>query len=476
MSEFIGRKKELELLESLFKKQSASLIVLRGRRRIGKSRLVEEFAKSYKFFRFSGIFPTEATTAESERNEFAYQLGQYIGTSDIKSDDWNALFLLLNKEIGTGRTVVLFDEISWMGSKDQDFLGKLKNAWDLYFKKNNRLIFILCGSASFWIEKNILSSTGFLGRISHTITLEELPLRECALFWGKLGSNISAYEKFKLLSITGGVPKYLEEINPKLEAEPNVKNLCFTKGGFLVEEFDHIFSDLFSKRNEVYRQIISLLSEGSKELSQIAAKLNIPITGRLSEYLQELELSGFIKRDYTWHLDKGQDAKLSKYRLSDNYLRFYLKYIAKYKTKINRNLSVFDSLAMLPEWNTILGLQFENLVLSSRLYIHEKLEISESNIVSSNPFFQRKTSKTQGCQIDYMIHTRFNTLYICEIKFSKNEIDGDVVKEVEQKISALKKPKGFSCRPVLIHVNGVKDEVLESGFFANIISFAELLD
>ena len=474
MTKFIGRQKELIVLDELFKKQNASLVVLRGRRRIGKSCLVEEFAKKHKFFRFSGIFPTDSTTAESERTEFAYQLGKYLGTTDIKSDDWNALFLLLSKEIGNVRTVILFDEISWMGSKDPDFLGKLKEAWDVYFKQNNKLLFILCGSASFWIEQNILSSTGFLGRISHTITLEELPLKECTSFWGKLGANISAYEKLKLLSVTGGVPKYLEEIDPSMDAEANIKRLCFTKGGFLVEEFDHIFSDLFSKRNAVYRKIVSLLSSGPKELSSIGNKLNIPITGRLSEYLQDLELSGFIKRDYTWHLDKGEDAKLSKYRLSDNYLRFYLKYILKYKTKINRNLAIFDSLALLPEWYTILGLQFENLVLSNREYIHAKLHINENSIISSNPFFQRKTTKTKGCQIDYLIHTRFSTLYLCEIKFSKDELDYSIIKEVQQKIEALKRPKGFSCRPVLIHVNGVNDEVVTSGFFAYIISFADL--
>lgn len=475
MSKFIGREKEIKTLEELFAKQTASLIVIRGRRRIGKSRLVEEFAKSYKFYRFSGIAPTAATTAESERNEFAYQLGSYIGVSGIKSDDWNSLFLLLDKEITDKKTVVLFDEISWIGSKDPDFLGKFKNAWDLYFKKYNKLLFILCGSASFWIEKNILNSTGFVGRISHTMTLEELPLKDCALFWGNLGRNISAYEKFQLLSITGGVPKYLEEVNPKLDAESNVKKLCFTKGGFLCEEFEHIFSDLFSRRSATYKDIVESLSMGSKEISEIAEKVGMPMTGRLSEYLEELELSGFIKRDYTWHLDNGRDSKLSKYRLSDNYLRFYLRYVAKYKTKINREAFILKSLSSLPEWHTILGLQFENLVLNNRHYIHECLNINEQAIISSNPFFQRKTTITKGCQVDYMIHAEFNTLYVCEIKFSKNAVGVDVIQAVQQKIDAMKKPKNFSCRPVLIHVNGVQEEVIDSGFFAGIIDFGKLL-
>ncbi len=92
------------------------------------------------------------------------------------------------------------------------------------------------------LKKNILSSTGFVGRISFTITLRELPLTDCSKFWPK---NISVYEKFKVLAVTGGVPKYLEEINPKLSAEDNIKKLCFTEGGLLVREFEQIFSDIF---------------------------------------------------------------------------------------------------------------------------------------------------------------------------------------------------------------------------------------
>jgi uncharacterized protein len=105
--------------------------------------------------------------------------------------------------------LLFFDEISWMGSKDPTFLGKRKNAWDLQFKKNDRLVFVVCGSASSWIEENLLSSTGFVGRISYRLTLEELPLPDCNRFWP---DSIATYEKFKILSVTGGVPKYLEEI------------------------------------------------------------------------------------------------------------------------------------------------------------------------------------------------------------------------------------------------------------------------
>lgn len=472
---FVGRDAELNVLKRFFRKKTASLMVVKGRRRIGKSRLIEEFAKDVKFYAFAGLAPTKETTAQSQRDEFARQLSEQTGLPEVKVDDWNKLFYLLAEKIKRGRVILLFDEISWMGSEDPDFLGKIKNAWDQKFKKNPGLIFVLCGSASFWIEENILSSTGFLGRVSYTLTLEELPLESCSRFWAKSSKNISAFEKFKMLSVTGGIPKYLEEIDPMLTAEENIRELCFRKGGMLVDEFDHIFSNIFKRRSPLYQEIVKALVYGAKEASEISKTLKIELTGLLSEYLEELSLSGFIKRDYTWHVKTGHDAKLSKYRLSDNYLRFYLRYISKYKTKIDRKGFEIKTLSSLPEWHTIMGLQFENLVLNNRHCIHQALGLRAEDIVSDNPFFQNPTTKQRGCQIDYMIQTKFDALYVCEIKFSRHAIGMDVVNEVQQKIDRLKRPKGFSCRPILVHVNGVSEEVKESDYFASIIDMSEFL-
>jgi len=476
MLPFIGRKKELSQLNKLLKKGTASLVVVKGRRRVGKSRLIQEFGKNMPMYIFSGMPPTEKTTLKSQLQDFGWQLGKTLGQPPFKEDDWNDLFLRLANHTRQGPVLILLDEISWMGFKDPHFLGKLKNAWDLEFKNNSRLILVLCGSVSTWIDKNILSHTGFLGRVSLNLTVEELPLSDCNQFWLGQEKNISTYEKFKVLSITGGVPKYLEEIHPNLPAEENIRNLCFNRSGLLFNEFDQIFTDIFQTRSELYKKILHAISDGHYELEDIYKALHVEKSGVFSEYLDDLIKSGFIRRDYTWHLKTGNPSKLSRYRISDNYLRFYLKALLPFKERIERDSFFERSLTLLPGWDSIMGLQFENLVLHNRSRIMELLNISPDEIIYDNPFFQRKTASQEGCQIDYLIQTRFDTVYACEIKFSKYPIKFDVLEEMKEKLRRLKLPRHMSRRPVLIHVNGVSEEAVDTRFFSHIIDFGQMLE
>lgn len=472
MARFVGRKDELKHLKTLLDKKSASFVILKGRRRIGKSRLAEEFGKSFDhFYRFTGLPPDENTTARHQLDEFSRQIAREFKTANARFDDWSDAFWSVGERVQKGKILILFDEISWMGSRDPTFLGKIKNFWDTQLKQNDKLIFIICGSASSWIEKNILSSTGFVGRISLTITLNELSLADCNAFWPQ---NISSYEKFKVLAVTGGIPKYLEEILPHKSAEENINRLCFSKGGFLVDEFEQIFSDIFLRRSEYYKQIVNHLKHTSKQQYEICEDSSITHHGRVAEYLQELESAGFISKDHAWNLKTGNDSSLRKYRLSDNYLRFYTRYIEPNSSKIQRNTFALKSVSSLLQWASIMALQFENLVLNNRHRLHAILEVKPEDIVCENPFFQRQTASHLGCQIDYLIQTRFNTLYVCEIKFSKNPVGTPIIDEVQQKIDRLKRPKGFSCRPVLIHVNGITEDLCDANYFAAIIDFSQL--
>jgi len=243
----------------------------------------------------------------------------------------------------------------------------------------------------------------------------------------------------------------------------------------LVNEYDAIFHDLFGRRGDVYRKIVEVLACGSMTFSEIADALDYHSGGNVSDYLQALIISGFISKHYTWSIKSALDKSLAKYRLQDNYLRFYLKYMAPNISKINKGQFEKINLRSFPGWDGIMGYQFETIVLNNRFLIFEKLGINVEDIVCDNPFFQTTTQKTKGCQIDYLIQTKQKTLYACEIKFSSNTLTPVVVKEMKEKLSKLSLPRGFSCVPVLIYASDISNKVIDEDYFYQMIDFSEWL-
>lgn len=472
MKRFIGRKQELAGLKGLLKKKSASLVVIRGRRRIGKSRLAEEFALSFSSSYFlTGLPPEKGITGSTQRTEFARQMRR-LGVPTGVSDDWGDLLTDLALHCAKGRVLVVLDEITWMGDLDASFLPKLKTIWDLHFKKNQELILLITGSNSSWIEKNLLSSTGFVGRVSYQLHLKELPLQRCNEFWQDSRGYIQPYEKFKVLAITGGVPRYLEEIRSDISAEQNLLSLCYQSTGILFHEFEQIFTDLFSRKNHTYKEIMEQVASGAFTMDEIASRMGRLKGGELSEQLNNLVEADFLSRDGRWNIAKGREERMGHYRISDNYVRFYLKFIAPYKGRILKR-----SVNTLPRgWKSILGLQFENLVCNNGAALFRALSLVPDEVIWSGPYWQAAGARRKGCQIDYLIQTKHRVLYICEVKFSESEIPYSIIKEVEEKIKRLETPKGFSCRCVLIHVNGVTERITHEEFFSNIIDFSQFLE
>jgi len=468
---FFGRTQEIELLDNFFKQPKSGLAVVSGRRRIGKSTLIEHVAKKYPFYEFYGLPPREGGINQDQLDHFSRTLSKHFSIPLMKFNDWQGALDTLAALTKTGEIIIFMDEISWMGGKDKDFPGKLKGVWDTQFKKNPGLKLILCGSVSSWIQENILKSKGFVGRVSLTIDLEELPLDEANRFWSKT-PFVSSYEKCKILCVTGGVPRYLEEVNPKLDAEKNIKKLAFTAGGLLVEEFDKIFSDLFGKQAADYQAIVRTVVHKPYSAEEIARQLKVELSGHLSNKLIVLKECGFLERDYAWQAKKRLE-KLSKYRLKDNYLRFYLKYIEPKKELIEKKLYSEVDLENLPDWTSIMGLQFENLVLNNLKRIVRILEISPESLLSAGPYFQNATKTKPGCQIDLLLQTKY-TNYLCEVKLQKM-IGVEIIPEIIEKTRRLKIPKTLSLRPVLIYHGELSKQLIKENFFSKFISFEDLL-
>ncbi len=460
MDGYIGRSEERQEFRRLLQKKIASLITVQGRRRIGKSRFIAECAEEADhFLSFMGLPPREDITKQAQLDAFAGQLAKQTKAPKLSLDGWPSAFQLLASQLPVSGTVVmLLDEISWMAVGDADFAGHLKTAWDMHFSKRQRLVVVLCGSVSSWIEQNILNNTGFVGRCAWQFRLGELSLPECVQFWGKRGARISVAEKLRLLSVTGGVPRYLEEINPARTAEQNIADLCFNPAGMLFNEFDSIFHDIFTRKAETYREIVRTLVAGARSVDQISAELDRARGGSLSASLMDLEQAGFITRDIPFDPETGRSRpRDARYRLSDNYLRFYLKYVDPVKARITKGLMKNTALEKLDAWDTIMGLQFENLVHANLDLLLALIGLDKKLVLNAGPYLQKQTLRRQGCQIDLLIRTR-RSLYVFEIKFRKH-IAASIVDEVREKVKRLKLPKGQSVRTGLIYCGDLGLEI-----------------
>lgn len=471
---FTGRPKELQKLKVVHKKTTPQLVVIKGRRRIGKSRLIAEFAaKNPKntLWSFSGLAPQEGITDQTQRDHFANQLASLLKLPPLTFKDWDDAFAHLSLNLKKG-DIVLLDEISWMGGKDPDFIPKLKDWWD---KQTLPITVVFCGSVPTWIEENILKSTAFFGRVNLSITLTPLTIDESYSLLKTVGFQGSNYDAYKLLSIFGGIPWYLEQVNAGTTADEMIKQLCFEKNGLLVSEFDRIFHDLFDGKGAMYKKILSVLKEGMKTLADIRKTLQFAHSGTLSQLMEHLVLAGFVEKQNLWSFKTLKPLKQSLYRISDPYMRFYLKVIEPALHKINLNAFADTPLSSLQGFDAHMGLQLEYVLLQNRPLLLQAMGIAGSDVVCDGPYRQSQTRVIKGCQIDYLVQTATNTLFVCEFKFKRQEIGIEIMDEMREKISALKIPRGFTAVPVLFHVGGVAASVETNGYFYRVIDIAEFL-
>ncbi len=476
MGKFYGRDDELAGLAALIGKPTASLVAVTGRRRIGKSRLIEEFARrsrGYRFLALSGLPPEPGVSEAVQRDAIARSLERTLAIPPIAHADWDDLFAHVAHHTRKGRWIVLLDEVSWMARRSPAFLGHLKTAWDQLFKKNDRLILIVCSSVSSWIEQNLLSSTGFVGRVSWVVRLQQLPLEQCVRFPGLRPTTLSAYDRLKMLAVTGGVPKYLEELLGTQTADQNIRRLCFAPEGLLFNEFDQIFHALFERRSELYRRIVMALANARLNLGQVCEAIGLQKSGVVSSYLNDLTLAGFLAKDPTWELKTTKAKRQHLYRVKDNYLRFFLRYVDPRRSEIQQNRFSDKPLETLRGWQSMMGLQFETLVLQNRHFVWQSCGLTPGEIAQDGPFFQTPTTRRQGCQVDYLIQTNQGPIFLCEIKFHQGAIRPQVVAEVEAKLRKLVRPRYTSIFPVLIHVSGVSRAVTESGLFTHVVDYSE---
>ena len=476
---FFGREDQMEQLEALWDKRVSSLVTCRGRRRVGKSTLVEEFARrsGARFIKIEGVRPGDKTTAADELRAFAKQLARQTEAAKEPQEDWYSAFGVLDGQIrDKERTVVLLDEVSWLAHGDETFADYLKIAWDNALKKHDRLILVVCGSVSTWIRDNIIGNRAYVGRRSLDMVVPELPLRECVRFWGRSASRTDVREIIDVLSVTGGIPRYLEEINPRLSAEDNIRRLAFLPNGVLRDDFDEMFNDVITAKPRFTARVLRTLVDGPKSCAEVEKTLGIGKGGDVSKAMSILEESGFVSPECARNPETGADVRERRYRLRDNYARFYLKYIEPQKSVIDEGAFMFSSLRELEGLDAVMGLAFENLVINNYRELLAHIHLDGSLVMSAGPY-RRKGTKgkngRRGCQVDLLIQTR-RALYFVEVK-RQGEIGREVIDQVDDQVRAITRPRGVSAKTALVYDGHLSPVAAADGYFDAIVPFKNLL-
>lgn len=471
---FYGREDILIDLDSLWGKSTSSLVTCRGRRRIGKSTLIKRFAElsNARFIKIEGERPDEGMDNGAELETFAEQLSLQTGQEVPAAKNWLGAFKSLNDVLDDRRTVVLLDEVSWLARYDARFAAALKISWDNLLKDRPHLVFVVCGSVSTWIKEKIVDSKAFYGRRSMDIVVPELSLKDCARFWEVRSERVSTRDILDILSVTGGIPRYLEEVNPSLSADENIRRMAFRPNAILRRDFDEMFKDVITRRPRMVAKVLETLVDGPLTMSEIAARIAAGVGGNVSAALDQLVESGMVTRDVGKNPETGVEIRERRYRLSDNYTRFYLKCIRPASDTIDDGSFAFTRLSRLEEWEKQKGFAFENLIVNHYVELLPHLHLEDSLVYSAAPY-RKSGPKGVGYQIDLLLQTK-RSQCVVEIK-RKGTIRKSVVDEVATKVSKLKRTEGCAVRAALVYDGELAETIPADGYFDAIVSFRRLL-
>ena len=317
---FIGREKELDFLENKYAEKDGQLVVLYGRRRVGKTETLREFCKGKKHIFYS----CTQSTDKVQLQKFSKRLLQ----EDIPAkkyitefEDWEKAFLaLLDLPYEDGKKLIVIDEFPYMCKGNKSIPSILQNVWDSAIKNSNVMI-ILCGSAMSFIEKELLSEKNPLyGRATGIYKMNEMGFYDAIKFF----PDYSDKEKLLAFSILGGIPHYLRQFNPEISLEENIKKNILTKGCVLYSEVDFLLHQEL-RETPIYNSIIEAIALGNTKLNDISQKSLVEDTSKTSVYLKNLIELGIIEREFSIDTKIKEKANSNRgtYKLTDNFFKFW---------------------------------------------------------------------------------------------------------------------------------------------------------
>jgi AAA+ ATPase superfamily predicted ATPase len=414
----IGRHDELDAIHESLHSHESEFIAIYGRRRVGKTYLVNKAFKGEFAFQYTGL---EHKNNKDQLKAFHLALMEQGLAKCQCPNNWVEAFYqlqhLLEEKPGqkqfNNKKIIFIDELPWMDAPKSAFVEALGNFWNRWAAWAENIVLIVCGSATSWMFNKVLKNHGGLyNRVTKRIPLYPFSLAECELLSKRLNLGWDRKQIAEAYMIIGGIPHYWNKFSRKQSLAANIDRLFFEKAADMVVEYDVLFSSLFA-HPEAYEAIINALALKKKGLThkEISEAIGYKISGRLTTILNNLELCGFIEK-VTQPQKKNRDAL---YQLIDNFVLFYHEFIHKKEVKPGYWSTHLESSAHL-SWS---GLAFERLCFQHKKQIAKALGISgvytawyawsaEANADKGYP----------GMQVDLVIDRADGVVNLCEAKFS----------------------------------------------------------
>lgn len=422
MDPFVGRERERKILEEVFASDRPELIAMYGRRRVGKTFLIQQFFSNLcLFFEITGS--KEADTREQLLNfsrifSKIFYKGEYVKPPRT----WNDAFALIQEEIDKStsneKIVLFFDEVPWLSSKKSGFMSALEYYWNRYFSRDKRVIMVLCGSASSWMVKRIIDNRGGLyGRLTRIIRLLPFKLCEAEEFLRAHKIELDRKQILELYMAVGGIPQYLGMVKRGMSTTVAVNELFFQPNAPLYPEFDRVFRSLFDK-HEAYVDIIRALASKMSGLTktELLKKAGLSSGGRSSSMLQELQECGFI----AYIPQYGAAKSKGHYVLIDEYCLFYITWVesAQKITPASLDSDHWFKMQRSQSWKAWAGYAFESICIKHIQQIKKALGISGVSTKESVwSWIPSKGAQEKGAQIDLVIERSDRCTNLIEMKF-----------------------------------------------------------
>lgn len=317
---FIGREAELQFLEERFAAAGGQLVVLYGRRRVGKTETLKEFCKKKKHVFYSC---TQCTDSIQLKKFSGRLLQEDIPAKKYVSEfsDWESAFSAIAElPYGSEKKLVVIDEFPYMCKAEKSIPSILQNLWDMKLKDSNVML-ILCGSAMSFIEKELLAEKNPLyGRATGIYKMKEMGFYDAAKFF----PGYSDRDKIIAYSLLGGIPHYLCQFDPSLPIEDNIKKNILSKGCILYSETEFLLHQEL-RETPIYNSIIEAVALGNTKLNDISQKSLVEDTSKTSVYLKNLIELGIVEREFSVDTKTKEKANTNRgtYRIADNFFRFW---------------------------------------------------------------------------------------------------------------------------------------------------------